>query len=474
MGGYFLLHGKKLFSEIFFNHAPGLAYVSFLIQYVSDPINLYELILRHRQFVLLAGFFGNLLLLLRFGHKVIVPILLYELSKFYLFGDRFLAEAIIVYPIVYLALLAWNTLKNEKLYIYDYCLTVLFVWFILFTREPYIPVTLVLLFVIMLGKGKRNTKIIALIFLFVLSITALFYHNVSDFIFNVYTINVSNILLENTHTKIFGTGIFQAFLYPFWVFFSGKMSLFRYILIFTSLFFTIKTIWFIYKKKYKKVIFVWGILGLANLRPVTPGSIFYESFHTIIWYALLLFFSFSFLFESKQKNKYWYSFLLLYFIPFLFLFIPKTSYLYDKLDTNTQFITNYGSPLQVGNVVAALSVESDSLFLDGFDDIIYWVAQRQSEYSYSWYTSLMPGFPIYTDARLTMFRRNPPDFYYGSCLEFGPQRTLPAFLKNEYVRLSNFEKPSCLWVHKAKLSSITDTQWDKAKQLLYTLPKNLY
>src|SRR5579871_1635124 len=101
MGGYFLLHGKRLFSEIFFNHAPGMAYISYLIQSLFHPRNLYELILRHRQFVILFGFFGNLFLLLRFGWKASGFIILYELSKFYLFGDRFLAEAIIVYPIVY-------------------------------------------------------------------------------------------------------------------------------------------------------------------------------------------------------------------------------------------------------------------------------------------------------------------------------------------------------------------------------------
>ena len=82
MGGYLLLQGKKLYSEIFFNHNPFMAYLSFIVQFVTHPQNLYELILRHRQFLLLFSFVFNVILFLRFGLPAFAFTIFYELTKF--------------------------------------------------------------------------------------------------------------------------------------------------------------------------------------------------------------------------------------------------------------------------------------------------------------------------------------------------------------------------------------------------------
>ena len=57
MGGYFLLQGKAMFSEFFFNHQPFAGFISYFIQAVTHPQNVFELILRHRQFVLVFSDF---------------------------------------------------------------------------------------------------------------------------------------------------------------------------------------------------------------------------------------------------------------------------------------------------------------------------------------------------------------------------------------------------------------------------------
>ena len=128
--------------------------------------------------------------------------------------------------------------------------------------------------------------------------------------------------------------------------------------------------------------------------------------------------------------------------------------------------------MQIGMVINSLSTPADTLFLDGFDDIIYWVSQKESSYRYSWYTSLMFSYKIYINARIDMFHKNPPDFYYGSCWKvIEPQKTLPDFVKKDYVRLNNETKPSCLWVKKSKLPTITSAQWNRTKFHFYSLPK---
>src|SRR6185369_14454113 len=154
LGGYFLLHGKQLFSQIFFNHAPFMAHISAFIQYVSRPENLHELILRHRQFVLLFGLVSEILLILRFGIVGLPFAVLYETTKFYLAGDRFLGEGLIVYPFVYLLGLLFTKLQKQKLFSLDYILASLCVWMVIFTREPYSIAILFMYLIFLWRKGQ--------------------------------------------------------------------------------------------------------------------------------------------------------------------------------------------------------------------------------------------------------------------------------------------------------------------------------
>lgn len=448
-----------------------MAYISYAIQFFSKPINLYELILRHRQFVIIFGFLANLILLLRFRFKIIGVIILFELSKFYLFGDRFLAEGLLVYPILYFAGVIWEISTKKKIYVLDYMVCAFFSWLIIFTREPYIPLSIVLFWLLLMGKAKKTVKICAITFFIFLSGVTLLLHNIPDLIYNVYTVNITLIQSESQSTHILGFGIIKAFLYPLFIPFTSMSSVMGHILITLALLFLIETLFFLYKKRYGLVAVVWIILGMANLRPVVPGKEFYDSFHMIIWYGLFLFFSFSFIFEIKIRKVYWLGLMSLTLLPVLFLFSPN-SYLRDKPDIHTSLIVNYGGPLHVGNVIRILAKPNDTLFLDGFDDIIYVVADKQSDYPFSWYTSLMPNYSVYTDTRIAMFHKHPPDFYYGSCTKDDrAQLILPDFVKHQYIRLTDTGKPTCLWISTSKLPSITADQWRKANEMFYELPK---
>lgn len=197
----------------------------------------------------------------------------------------------------------------------------------------------------------------------------------------------------------------------------------------------------------------------------------------LVWYGLFIFTS-VWLSFATLKNKFLLSFVvLIIFISILNIIISPSYFAREKHDQHAELITNYGRIMQVGEVIRALSKPGDTLFLDGSDDLIYWQAKLPSPYKYVWYTSSMPAFKKYTDARLEMFHDNPPTFYreYGSC----PKKTdvaenyrLPDFIANQYVRLYNFNKPSCLFVRKDELQYISKLQWQKAAESLYTLPEN--
>lgn len=414
MGGYFLNSGKQLYSEIFYNHQPILAYISAIMQKIGQPENMYALVLQHRMFMISWAIFWDIVLTVRFGWLGVAFSVFYETTKGFLFGERFLAEALIVYPIVYLVgLVGKNITKTEKIF------ASVFIWFIVFSREPYVPLALLLLIFV-------RTHFAVFV---VLSLVTIFVHPLKDYFFQVFTVNTVVASEFN---------ILQSLFYPVLIFFGGQWNIFRYIEIgiFILLFLAIR----------KKIFLSFLLLAFSNIRSVPPGTIYYEAFHHLVGYAALLFMT-----VQNLKKFLWMGFISLT----AFAILTSKSYLYDRVDRNAEFTQNYGQYYVTGEAVRLLSDADDTLFLDGYDDFIYWQAKRFSPYPYSWYTSFMHEFPLYTDAREKMFRTNPPDFLYAVCSD--PQRP-------DYLRFYWQERQTCLFVHKEMFERISKEKLDRVKQ----------
>lgn len=462
VGGYFILQGRTLYSEIFFNHQPLMAYLSAGIQAVSDPINIFALILAHRKFIFIFSIIMNLLIAARFKLAGIGFILFYETTKFYVFGDRFLAEAIIVYPLAYLLGLVWYKLNNKELYKIEYILTAILSWFIVFLREPFIPVALFLFILILLGQKLTRIKIVSIAIFILLTFFLLLKFSLKDYIFNVITIN-KNLTINQELNPL------KIFFYPIYTLFDGESGFFRTILIILSLWFiTAAGLLVLKMKKARAIGLIIFILGLVNIRYVVPGKPFYEAFHIAPWYGMFIFTIFIFLqslwnMQVIQKIKYVVISLLITF--FIYIVSPQ-SFLWDKINQHEEFIINYGTYLSYGETIKILSLPGDTLFVDGFDELIHWQANLPSSYKYSWYTSLMPYIPRYSQARLAMFEKNPPDIYYGSCpKEKADIRLLPKGYKSLYVNLVDINnKPTCLYIKKDSLDKISQNQWKRAKE----------
>jgi hypothetical protein len=471
MGGYFILKGKTLYSQVFFNHQMLMAYISYGVQLTKHARNIYELILNHRQFLILFSFIASTVLVVRFKLIAFIFIILYEFSKFYLFGNRFLAEALIVYPLVYLLGITWEKFHKKQNNFYDYIIAAICTWFIIFMREPFVPLSLLLYFVFM--KGKINTyKRISIALFSLLTIVTLAITPLQDFYFNLVTVNQQTVLMSETVTSPL-LRISEIFFYPFFVFFGGEWNIFRYLLIILSTAFIILIGYLsIIKRQQKVVIFIFITLGLANIRTVTPGTIFYAAFHMLPWYALFIFNILLMIKEVYVSHKLYARIIMILLSICLgsVLLLPQ-SYIYEKAYPHEQFITEYGQQLQAGEGIRALSNNKDNLFVDGFDDLIYWQADMVSEYRYTWYTSVMPLIPKYSNARLAMFKANPPDFYYGSCpKETTPSRLLPSFINKQYIQVKEHNKLSCLFIYDKKIQTITDAQWKKAGDFGYEKP----
>lgn len=476
LAAYFMQHGKTLYSEIFFNHQMLPAFMSYAVQTLSRPENIYELLLRHRQTLLLFSLAMNLLLLFRFGLPAVGFMLFYEFSKFYVFGDRFLAEGFIVYACVYLVGIIWSKYQLKKIYAFDYIFAGIFAWFIIFMREPYVPLALFLYLALLWGQPFVLPKKMSLILFFLLSAGTILAMPLQDYYFNVVTVNQQTIFQsESQSSDLAGVGLARVFLYPIIIFLEGEWNLFHKLLaVFSALYISIAAYLAFIKKRYILIGILFIGLGLANLRIVTPGRVYYEAFHMIPWYGVFLFTTFLFLQQlyKTQKSMTYIIYGGLIGLFCYFIFSPS-SFIQSPPDPHTSLLTNFGRELQAGETVKALSTPGDFLFLDGADDIVYWHANMMSQYYYSWYTSVMPSFPVYAEERIRMFKETPPDFYYGSCPgEKSRDRIMPDDIRPQYVQLYADGGQTCLYIHKTKISEITNEQWEKAKAFRYELPED--
>lgn len=452
---YFMIQGKTIYSEIFFNHNPLMPYFSYIIQLVYEPRSIYELLLRHRQIIFFASVFLNILLLIRFRYRALGFILLFELTKFYTFGNRFLPEAIIVYPLVYLFGLGWEKVNGRKIIGVDYIFSALAVWFVIFMREPYVPLAL-FLYACILWKSIKRLRFISLGLFLIFSIVTFFSLPIKDFYFNVVTFNLSETVgQEISRSSFFGLDFLKTIFYPFFILFPlGSFGFYREILIFESIFFVYLVLLNFRRLQLKVFFFLFLALGLANIRFTDPGVTFYSAYHMNVWYGIFIF-TIMLLFSEIKKT--WFKFVgVSLYIGILLFSISGNSIIWDKLDQQEQLLTNYGQQMLHAQMIKEMSEPTDTLFLDGWDELIYSQAQLPSSYKYSHYTSQMPQIQMYQDARILMFKNNPPVFYYGTCREDVGQK-LPNQTRKLYVHVYHMNKPTCLYVLKTKYEKIKVT-----------------
>lgn len=477
VAAYFLLKGKTLFSQIFFNHQPLMAYFSYYLQLLLQPQNLYQLVLYHRLFVIAFSLFMNLLLLFRLRWVGFGFVLFYETTKFYLFGHFFLPEAMLVYPLVYLGGLFWQGLAGKKIFLYDYPLAGLFAWLVVFLSLAYVPLTIGL-YSLFLFSVRKNRHLVfsSLLIFFLLSFFLLFNLPLRDYFFQVFQVNLKAVAFESEATGMGGLGFLKIFFYPFLILLKSSKHLFWSILAFLDLIFLYLIFWFWKtRKKPGVILLIFFLLGLALVRYVEPGTVFYQAFHLLAWYGLFLLFFFCFLvdFLFKPKNRLFSSLILLLLAGFLFtaVFSPQ-SFLQEKVNREEEFTVNYAPYFATGEVIKILAQPDDQLFLDLWDDLIYWQAGLDSAYPYSLYTPIMTNFDQFQTARLKMFAENPPDFYYSY---YGAGEDCPPLLPEEmvtdYHQLYFGGKPSCLYLQEEKLKAIEKSQWEAIAKLGFSLPE---
>lgn len=479
VAAFFMLKGKTLYSQIFFNHQPLMAYLSYGIQAVLQPKTLYELVLYHRRFIIFFSLLMNFLIIFRFRWVGAGFVLFYETTKYYLFGSFFLPEAVITFPLVYLLGLAWEGFQKKQPSSLDLLISGVFAWFVIFTRTPFIPVALFLYASILLQKGKnKKLKYLSLVIFLFLYFFTLLSLPLRDYFFEVFIVNLQTTIPSEAKTmEINGIGILKAFLYPFLIIFGkGKWNYFRFILAGLDLVFLASAVFLVARlKKIKPTLLMMVVLGLSAIRLVEPGTIFYEAFHMLPWHALFIMTIFLFLHQvylSKQDKQLFFILFLVLIVVFAYTTISRQSFIWEKANREEEWTTNYAHYFVYGEAIKQLAEPGDTLFLERWDDLIYWQSGLDSSYQYSLYTPVMTNFPKYNNARTKMFQEKPPDFYYAFPLnESSYSSQLPQDIRNDYLQLYQNNEPTPLYLRKTKLPEITEEQWKKARKLGFYLPK---
>lgn len=474
VAAYFMLKGKELYSQIFFNHQILMAVISFVIQKILHPTSLYQLILDHFLFTVAFSFIMDALIIARFRWRGIGFVFLYETSKYYLHGNLFLPEALIVYPFVYLTGVVWEYINRQKISSFDMVLSGFFTWFIIFMREPYIAAALFLYIILLFNKKYFKVKILSISIFSILTVFFVMTISLKDYYFQVFEVN-RRAYFEHGGWFVMDMiwEVLKVLFYPVLILINGKWTLLRMELIILSLVFMVAIIILVRLKKIKSVILIIFILATINSRMLPPGTIFFEAFHMLPWYGVYIMAVLSMVgylthqLRTKRIGLILISFL--FFASSLIFFSPR-SFIWDNIDRMAEYNTNYAPYYAYGETIKTLADKNDKLFLDQWDDLIYWQAGLDSSYKYSLYIPVASSIELFNRERLLMFKDNPPVFYYAKCSNGQYYTSLPEFLKNDYVELSKNGAESCLFIHNKKISNIPIDKWEKIKSFGFFLP----
>src|SRR4030066_1503588 len=149
VGGKYIVAGQKLYSDIFSQHQPVAYILSAGIQKVTNPTSIFLLIKRHREFMIAWSIIWATFLIWRYGFRVAPAGFAFEVSKIFLLGNLFLAESIVIYPVLYLCGL---TLTAEKIKRLEFLFAGLTAGIIVFTLSPLWPLLAGLIIIYLLKR----------------------------------------------------------------------------------------------------------------------------------------------------------------------------------------------------------------------------------------------------------------------------------------------------------------------------------
>ncbi len=471
--GTWVLQGKKLYSDIFFQRQPMATVLSGAIQQFTKPNTSYLLIKRHREFILFYSFIWVVILTLRFGIKGFSVGIILELIKFSLLGNLYHAEALVVYPSIYIVGVVYDLYKTKKASAFDVGTIPPAAFFILFSRETLAPF-IVLIFAITFLKLKKSriklllsSLIISLIFFLFLFAPFVSY---IDFFKNTLVVNVLD-FLPSEATYSWQYGLISTFFLPFKILFEPNEGFYIIAKLF-SLLYIISLLAFIKLKKTVYLLLGFFLLSTLNFRPADFGTFsegrrFLPWFSVLVWIVIL---NMQILIINTKKILTKVAISLSLFIFFMVLILPygiKEFSLHP--DTFSMWYINYSPYFDYGETIRLLSEKDNTMLAMPQEPLIYWQSQLFSSSPYFFTLGYMYQRPRVFKSVKEKLETSPPDFLYIEGSE--DLKNSIGHILGQYAVVSKNDKPSKLLINKNKLLKISQEKWEKVERYGFNKPE---
>lgn len=442
---------KKIYQDIFYNHQPYPFIVSFLIQKVSRPSNLFLLVKRHREFIFIFSFLFSVYLVYKIGFWGLLISIFYESSKHLYLGQLFLAESLVVYPLILSLVIFWDLINNKKISYIDLVVLPLLIFFVCFSLIPLVFFCLALFIGAFLLLSKNKRIIFLLITLSQFLCMFLLYVPFSFFWQDTIMTNLVD-FIPNQAGQNLSLYLLHAFLKPVTSLFINDIPI-SYKLI--SILYLVTLFGLVILKKYKTGILFYIALLLVNLRPIEKGQI-YQGFHLLPYLGILVAVAALQTRELygllRRKNNIALGFIIISLALVSFCSIWELSSHYMKKNNrDTDFYVNYSPFYTYGDIINILKTPQHTFFSFPQYSLVYWQADIYSNYRYFFVLDFMRKSNRIRNDLENHLLSNPPDFFYTES-----QEDLMMFGENldKYMILYRYGKPTPLYMKKTLAENI--------------------
>ncbi len=464
IGGHFILQGKRIYEDLQFNHQPLSYFFSAATEFLTQPKNLYLFIARQREAVFVYGAVWNSIYYFAFGPIFFLFTVLFEIIKYFFQGYKVLNETIAVYPLVYMFGVVVESFllkkKSSKISLIIFSAASFIVTFSL------LPLWIVVIFLygmLLYSLRKHHPLWKYAIFPFfvltvILSYFVSFPHLIKETVINNFVY-----FLPNSGGNI---SFFKMILLPFASFFPPYAP--QKILVAIFILFSLVSCIIAFKKrlllKYSLVLLA---IMLTNFFRVDDYS--FSNFHLLPWVASLI--TVEILWMKNTRNHMLVKGKIIVLSVFIFFLLTAIGPQFlAKRDLATEFFINYSESESYGNAIRVMKQPNDRMLALPNDTLIYWVAgmdvpTRVLEY-YPWVYHILE----YKDELVMLFKTNPPEFVVNTGLDpiHKEEQYILSILETKYQNLYHTGNPSKLYVRKNRLKEVSNKQWIKLKEMLYT------
>ncbi len=410
LGGKLISQEEKIYQDFFAQHQPFSYFTSSALQKIFHPASLLQTIKVHRLFVFVWNTGWSVVLFFLAPIPTLLFVSLWDSVRFEIFGNLFLADSLVVYPILVCFLILIKGLRNKftsrQLFLGILAIQIVFMaWQ---TGWMFVLFWCILLF-LLYPQIFRQRRFYLLIFLTVLLWLPL--------IINIPLANWWQIIMiDNAADCPYVLGncqllprIINGLTFPLQLVFNSGFTGFAVFEKILAGLFLINLFLLFKNRQWKLAIIMYFSVVLLGLRPLAPGQIGFNGFHKLPLLSLMLFGIFYTLNNYLKLPK-----LMIvgaWGLLLIGVFLAKP-YLWQNIDPNRQYHVFFSNQEKAAKEINNISRAQDTLFVMPDEMLIYYLAGAKHASKYVYYFEWMCFSPKYRQDLKQLILNSPPSIIY--------------------------------------------------------------